>query len=210
MSDPKGSQSRRNGVGPSSAPMPTTAATTAASPATTSSPSSSPSPLGPIQIQSSLDPSTLNGAEQVVRVPQVHHCHLWCPSHILLCFVFTILRSLTNITSACRLDSQATKDMYELLHHLPKVHEASSYEEGTHHDEHYSSTVEHKHRPTRQWIPRITHDPKGSQSRRGGVGPSSASMPTSAATMAAFSATTSSTSSSRSPLGLILVQLLFL
>ena len=75
-----------------------------ASPATTSSPFLSPSPSGPIQIQSSLDPSTLNGAEQVVRVPQVHRCHLWCPSCVLLCFVFTILRSLTNITSSCRLN----------------------------------------------------------------------------------------------------------
>ena len=55
-----------------------------ASPATTSSPFLSLSPSGPIQIQSSLDPSTLNGAEQVVRVPQVHRCHLWCPSCVLL------------------------------------------------------------------------------------------------------------------------------
>ena len=39
-------------------------------------------------------------------------------------------------------------EWYELLHQLPKVHEASSCEEGTHEDEHYSSAVEHKPRPT--------------------------------------------------------------
>ena len=54
-------------------------------------------------------------------------------------------------------------EWYELLHQLPKVHEASSCEEGTHEDEHYSSAVEHKPRPTHQWIPRSTQDLEGSQ-----------------------------------------------